>query len=358
MAYQSAMIQPVQYQFPLPSSPTSRYVALVQPSGNSVPVTAMPTHSPTVVALPRARRSFHSAAPAQCADDECVEEECNPNLCGTERLPPRKEEMLWGCDIRPLLPILLFWSTVGGAIGLFWIGGTVFARGMELNFLGQVLWSFPPGVLYLTTLMAMLYCAFSDPGQVNEDEEAEEDGKALPPRSHKAWMYTRPVRRYDHYCRWVCNVIGLYNHRTFVILLFGIVGIAILGFLFDVCCLVYLHNLHREGAYSLLSTYIVYVHMAYSGAVWWLAGPILRIHVGLISRNELAFEWKENFHYVVLESRKGPNWPVDDLSDDEHNELFDHFVYDPRRNMYDHGIKANLWAFWFTSRDEDELGSF
>eukprot|EP00927_Polykrikos_kofoidii_P024190 TRINITY_DN22059_c0_g1_i3.p1 TRINITY_DN22059_c0_g1~~TRINITY_DN22059_c0_g1_i3.p1 ORF type:complete len:204 (-),score=28.16 TRINITY_DN22059_c0_g1_i3:128-739(-) len=203
----------------------------------------------------------------------------------------------------------------------------------------------------------MAYCAFSDPGQVNEDEDAE-DGKDLPPRSHKAWMYTRPVRRYDHYCRWVCNVIGLYNHRTFVILLFGIVGIAILGALFDVGCLVYLHWLRPEGAFFSPSTVVICLHMAYSAAVWWLAGPILRIHVGLISRNELAFEWKENYHYVVLESRKGPMWPVDDLSDDEHNELFDHFVYDPRRNKYDRGIKANLWAFWFTSRDEDELGNF
>eukprot|EP00927_Polykrikos_kofoidii_P081815 TRINITY_DN7965_c0_g1_i5.p1 TRINITY_DN7965_c0_g1~~TRINITY_DN7965_c0_g1_i5.p1 ORF type:complete len:360 (-),score=38.40 TRINITY_DN7965_c0_g1_i5:119-1198(-) len=359
MAQLTPMImQPVQYQYQYafsrsPSSAAaqnSRYVTV----DNGAPVTDMPARAPSVVALPRARRSFNASAPPQCGDDECVEDECNPHLCGTERLPPRKEEMLWGFDIRPLLPILLFFSTLGGGICLYFVGGSVFSRGMGLNLVGQTLWSIPPVLLYVTTLTSMVYCAFADPGQIVDGDDVEE-AKELPRRAHKAWMYSRPVRRYDHYCRWVCNVIGLCNHRTFIILLFGIAGVAVFGGIFDVGCLVYLYS---EGRFYSHSTWIIFLHLIYSVTLWWLAGPIFRIHVGLTSRNELAYEWKENYYYIVAESKHGPNWPVGDLSDDEHNELFDKFIYDPRRNPYDHGSKANLIAFWFTPRDEDELGEF
>ncbi|CAE7257996.1 cdc48 [Symbiodinium natans] len=29
-----------------------------------------------------------------------------------------------------------------------------------------------------------------------------------PRRAHKSWQYGRPIRRYDHYCKWLNNVIG------------------------------------------------------------------------------------------------------------------------------------------------------
>ena len=68
-------------------------------------------------------------------------------------------------------------------------------------------------------------------------------------------------------------------------------------------------------------------------------GPIFKIHFGLISRNEMAQEWKKNEHYVANNTRIGDNVPVEDLEDDEYNELFDRdaFVYDRTRNPFDNG---------------------
>ena len=67
----------------------------------------------------------------------------------------------------------------------------------------------------------MLCMARADPGQVtaetgwesaggDESEESEdiEEGE-LPKRTHKSRLYPKPSRRYEHYCRWLRNVVGL-----------------------------------------------------------------------------------------------------------------------------------------------------
>merc|ERR1719277_2520379 len=117
-------------------------------------------------------------------------------------------------------------------------------------------------VLYAVTLGCMTYCAFCDPGQMRRGIDVEP-----PARSHQTWQYKRPIRRYDHYCRWLTNCIGLLNHREFVVMLVGLVLIGILGFLLDL---------------------LLALHLAYSMALLGLAGPIFKCHFGLVSRNELA----------------------------------------------------------------------
>lgn len=39
----------------------------------------------------------------------------------------------------------------------------------------------------------------------------------------------RVAQRYDHYCRWLTNVIGLLNHREFFVMLVGLIAIAVAG---------------------------------------------------------------------------------------------------------------------------------
>jgi hypothetical protein len=96
---------------------------------------------------------------------------------------------------------------------------------------------------------------------------------------------------------------------------------------------------------------LIGAHIVYSAIVFYLEIPILKIHLGLISRNELASEWKRNEFYVARRCKRGRvNVHVNDLSDDEFNDLFDEFVYDPQRNCYDKGRAANCWTFWCKSR--------
>merc|ERR1711924_306973 len=157
---------------------------------------------------------------------------------------------------------------------------------------------------YLTVLGNMAYTALSDPGQFQP--VPSEDGHApLPRRSHKAWLYNLPIRRYDHYCRWLMNVIGLLNHRAFVTMCGGLVMLTLCSGLMD---------------------------------------------VGFVSRNELAYEWKENYHYVVFSEKYGTKVSVNDLSDDEFNDKFEQFEYDSSRNPFDRGLSSNCWTFWCRSR--------
>merc|ERR1712232_260768 len=91
-------------------------------------------------------------------------------------------------------------------------------------------------MLYLLTFCAFLYVGLCDPGQVSHELADEIDAGIRPPplRSHKSWQCPRHVMRYDHYCRWVTNCIGLYNHRTFLFMVVGMALVATLGLITDV----------------------------------------------------------------------------------------------------------------------------
>jgi len=315
----------------------------------------------------RSQAQLDSANSGQCQDGDCVEEECNPEECGDEDRGPGAEKFC-PCETRPLLPITLVVSTFVGGVALCAIQLPVINSiiGDFAFVLGMLIAMFM--FLYLITLGCMMYCALSDPGQLKQRKDQAYTAMAelnrqgatgrpelpLPRRAKKTWQFRNPVRRYDHYCRWVCNCIALLNHREFVIMLVGLVLIAVLGIAVDFVALI--------AAFSTGNWFIriaIALHLAYSVVLLSFAGPILRIHVMLVSRNELASEWKHNDYWIVKRSKKGINTPVNELSDDEFNENFDTFQYDRRRNPWDRGLAKNCWSFWCTPRwPADQTGEF
>lgn len=288
----------------------------------------------------------------QCEDD-CVEEECDADQCGNEDRAPRPDQLTCGIDHRPLLPTLLLVSTVVGAICMFSVQIPVLAYLMDVP---KSIVVVPFMVHYLATFGLMGYSAFCEPGQLNPQEALEQgfSGDLLPRRCHKAWQYERAIRRYDHYCRWLMNCIGLLNHREFVAGLACLVSVGVVGIVLDTILAAIIPN----TAYWEYELFIL-PHLFYCLSLTGLAAPILRIHFGLVSRNELAHEWKRNEFYVVRRSKLGDEVPVNELSDNEFNDYFDSFIYDRSRNKFDQGVATNCWNFWFTPRwNADEMGEF
>jgi len=300
--------------------------------------------------------------------DECVEEECDPDQCGDERRGPDADSRVCGIDQRPLLPLGLTVSTFLGGLCMLLcqlpvlntlIGSYAFVLGIFL-----AAFSF----LYLCVLVCMLYCWGCDPGYLRPeyaqaytamDEEAlrkgerPKPGSNKPKRAHKTWLYRQPVRRYDHYCRWVTNCIGLLNHREFFIMVSGLVLIGILGTAIDLAALIAVFSRPKW-----IPRVLILAHLGYSVVLTGLASPILRIHFGLINRNELANEWKRNDFYVVS-GKCGELIAVNALSDDDFNDRFDQFIYDKSRNPWDKGGSANCYSFWCTPRwPKQQMGEF
>jgi hypothetical protein len=291
----------------------------------------------------------------ECKDQQCVEEECDPEECGDERRPPKDDNRICGIDRRPLLPVTLAVTTIGGAVHMSLLQFQLLSLAIPYaKFVKAFFVS-----LYTITLLCMAYCAFCNPGELDNADallNTDEEGgrRELPKRAHQTWLFKSPIRRYDHYCRWLTNCIGLLNHREFVAMLIGLVTIGIVGTLVDLGLIFYLAH---EGS-GWLSSLLLAMHIAYSVMLTFLAGPILRLHIGFICRNELANEWKRNDFYVVTDEN-GKKTPVNELSDDLFNEHFEAFEYDKTRNEFDQSGAANCCTFWCTSRwDPRQLGEF
>ncbi|CAK9073340.1 unnamed protein product [Durusdinium trenchii] len=266
----------------------------------------------------------------------------------------KMEYVYCGIDWKPFLPTALASSTVAGAICVFFIQIPIICRATGMR---EVALYTTFGVLFLITLGCMMYCINADPGQSRKTRNVSHDiEEGLPQRAHKSFQYRRPIRRYDHYCKWVKNVIGLLNHREFILMVGGLIAIALLGILMDLWVAILLAE---EG--SLDAEVAVALHLGYSVALLAVAGPIMKIHFGLISRNELAQEWRSNQHYIANNTSKGDNVYVEELSDDEFNEIFDRgeFIYDKNRNPFDHGFARNCLNFWCKPRwPADSKGNF
>ncbi|CAJ1449740.1 unnamed protein product [Effrenium voratum] len=320
--------------------PTPAYVRKVVSPTDSRPL-------PTLLTAVRPTSSTQKSCEEGLQDDEEDEEEGQG---------PSLEYTFWGVDFKPILPAALASSTIIGAICMMTVQIPILSR---MTLMSQAALSAAFSVLYAVTLGCMTYCAFADPGQVKRTRNAQlgmDLEKGMPRRAHKSWQYPRPIRRYDHYCKWLKNTIGLLNHREFVTLLMCLTLISFLGIMIDLWVAVLvaeMDDLQRE--------IIVVLHLAYSIALLAIEGPMLRIHVGLISRNETAQEWKKKQNYVAHDTSLGDDVPVEQLDDDEYNSLFDQdaFVYDRTMNPFDKGILSNCWSFWCMPRwPADENGEW
>jgi len=211
--------------------------------------------------------------------------------------------------------------------------------------------------LYGVTFGLMTYTALRDPGMINNVMlsrwmSGETD---LPKRTFNDETCERPILRYDHYCRWINNWIGLYNHREFIVMALFLSIVAFAGILADITLLAFFwHNTAWWQKACLL------LHCAYSLAFAYYVVPIFRKHVGFVSRNELAQDWKSDSFYIIHDAVTGEPIAVNTLEDeDEYNAHFDSFQYDRTRNPWDKGCPKNCGLFWCTPRWADgQLGEF
>merc|ERR1712007_98858 len=209
-------------------------------------------------------------------------------------------------------------------------------------------------VLHVVTVGAWAWAALCDPGQLDAVSTFAIKMK-WPNRSHKAWQYDRPIMRYDHYCRWLANCIGLRNHREFIVMITGFVVVAASGCVIDIVLLSFhIHQGLLDGfghsIWDAFVTSMIVLHLVYSLIFGHYLLPIFRLHMRFVSRNELAQEWKHDLFYIVRDQVTGePVW-VKELDADEFDEHFDYFEYDPARNAYDKGCPSNCWTFWRTTR--------
>jgi len=210
--------------------------------------------------------------------------------------------------------------------------------------------------LYGVTFGLMTYTAWCDPGMISNAMLSRwESGQAeLPKRTYKDENCERPILRYDHYCRWINNWIGLYNHREFIVMAMFLSIVACAGVFADVALVVFFwHTTDRWQKACLL------LHCAYSLAFAYYVVPIFRKHVGFVSRNELAQEWKSDAFYIIHHAVTGEPVAVDTLEGEEYNAYFDTFQYDCTRNPWDNGCPKNCGIFWWTPRwIEGQLGEF
>ena len=311
---------------------------------------------PTTLLTSMKPSNLQNADKKSCAEEGWLDDDKS----GAEDKGPSEDYTFFGVDLKPVLPVALAVSTVIGGLCMLLVQIPMLSRFTTLS---QVWLSAPFAVVYGIVLGCMAYCAFADPGQIKKTRSTKsgpvagmdiEEGVLR--RAHKSWQYSRPIRRYDHYCKWLQNVIGLLNHREFVIMVGGLLLIGVLGIMVDI----WLAILIAEKGF-LQFEIVAALHLGYSVALLAIDGPIFKIHFGLISRNEMAQEWKKNEHYVASNTSIGDNVPVEDLEDDEYNELFDRnaFVYDRTRNPFDNGCFTNCLNFWCQPRwTSDAKGEF
>jgi len=289
------------------------------------------------------------SAPEEEAQDEATEEASEePSV-----KPKFQAKLVCGIfDERPFFPTVLLVSLLLGAFCMLTEQRELIKEMCGGSWLFTNFFS----VLYIVTLACLLTCLLSDPGQMSREkhDEMQSAGLPLPKRSHKAWLYKRPILRFDHYCRWVTNVIGLNNHREFMVMCTGLATIAVLGFAVDAALLLWCLPQFRFPIFVVL-------HMGYSAIFGKYIMPIFTIHVGFVSRSELAKDYKNDEFWVLNDAETGESTPAKDLDADIYNEAFDNdaLTYDSRRNPWDKGWKSNCFTFWCTPRwTPDQLGEF
>ncbi|CAE7243143.1 unnamed protein product [Symbiodinium microadriaticum] len=196
--------------------------------------------------------------------------------------------------------------------------------------------------LAAVTVVLMGYCSLADPGQLKKTRNIALDGTAHSEHISPGNIVGRSDGMTIN-CKWVNNVIGLLNHREFVLMLVGLCLIGLFGVVLDGYLAFFLAEKGLGEA-----EIAVALHLAFSVGLLAIEVPIFKIYIGLVSRNELGQEWKNNLNYVANQTSMGDGIPVEALDDEEYNQLFDEkaFIYDKSRNRWDQGCSSNCWNFW------------
>ena len=154
------------------------------------PLPALLTCQKPIIAQQSEKESLAEEGLLEAEDDSEVEEK-----------GPNSNYILFGLDFKPLLPLFLAMSTLAGAICVLVVQIPMVGEFTPLGaeWLYGLYGAF--SLIFVVTLVLMAYCAFIDPGQLQTPSVDGDIEHGLPQRAHKCWLYNRPIRRYDHYCK-------------------------------------------------------------------------------------------------------------------------------------------------------------
>lgn len=327
--------------------------------------------APGTLTAPSASPSRHPTGPIQthhsfpggggagrewvAAEDDCTRED----ECGGDDQGPSRTEYICGIDKKPLLPAGLVLSCVASGICLVLVQVQLLRRynGIQGSVHLALLLSLVS--LHAGTLILMFYCMNADSQTKSRKRGSQAEGESIPPRAHKTWLYDRPIRRFDHHCRWLLNSIALNNHRSFIVMLVGLTMIGIFSWFVDIWVFVtaFNDNLWIEIP---LKLFAVALHFVYATGVLYLVIPIIGIHATLISRSELAKDVTKDT-YRVLQREGLEDVPVLQLDSEAYQQALDEdrqFEYSAELNPYDKGMVINCTNFWCASRSENQKGDF
>ncbi|CAE7431867.1 unnamed protein product [Symbiodinium natans] len=277
---------------------------------------------------------------------EGEEEDMGSPSAKTETEAPAANTTCWDNLDPRLLPVVLTVSLLCSAICWFFLQCPLLSE----NGMGPLhVLRAGAAMPFVLAFGLMAFASQVDPGMVPEgypDLAIE--------RSYKSSQFPRRIRRYDHFCRWLLNGIGLYNHREFFLLLMVFTVMVTGSLIVDVYLLAAFFRPEHWVVECLLAAHLTYVAVFAYGLL-----PIVRLHVAFVSRNELANEWKDDLNYVVDDLEAGTSKWVGELDIEEFNDKFDTFRYDPTRNRWDKGWHMNCYLFWCVRRwDKHQMGEF
>lgn len=154
-----------------------------------------------------------------------------------------------------------------------------------------------------------------------------------PPRSHFDSVTRRVVLNMDHFCPWVCNTVGYFNRKFFVLFLFY----TVLTTAYAVCSTYFWHNLNFADAEEANSA--LFFSMILNTTLCVTVSGFGAFHVKMVLTNETTIEpgrgcsgrsaynvgWRKNWESVMGEnpwlwalpiygsgpSGDGVHWPID-----------------------------------------------